>query len=204
MSAGLHATLPDGRRPAVRVDTDYPAGGTVRVRVLSDEPKAWTLSLRVPSWATGATLTDGGRTRPVSPGTARVHRAFHAGDLVVLDLPMRPRFTFPDPRIDAVRGCVAVESGPDVLCVETHDLPDPDRLNGLVVDAATEPREGGPATLVRARLTADDDRGWPYGPLSSAPAEDDRWFDLPMRPYRSWARRGPAGMRVWLPVAGGA
>ena len=200
----VRATLPDGRRAEVEVDTAYPAGGTVRVRVLTGGPQAWTLSLRVPSWATGATLTDGGRTRPVSPGTARVRRVFRADDVVVLELPMRPRFTVPDPRIDAVRGCVAVERGPDVLCVETRDLPDPDRLDALVVDTGAGPREDRSATLVRARLTADADRGWPYGSPSPAPAQDDRWFDVPLRPYRSWARRGPAGMRVWLPVAGSA
>ena len=33
----------------------------------------WTLTLRVPAWAAGATLTDEGRTREVAPGLARDH-----------------------------------------------------------------------------------------------------------------------------------
>src|SRR5256885_2551845 len=32
------------------------------------------------------------------------------------------RFTWPDPRVDALRGCVAVERGPLVLCAESLDL----------------------------------------------------------------------------------
>ena len=60
-----------------------------------------------------------------SRGARRLTRTavWRAGDRVVLDLPMQPRLTVPDPRIDAVRGSVAIERGPVVYCVETADLP---------------------------------------------------------------------------------
>lgn len=197
----ITAELPGGRHVGVRVDTRYPAGGTVRVHVVSAGTAAWTLSLRVPSWAVGATITDEGRTRPVSPGTARIRRVFRPGDEVVLDLPVQPRFTWPDPRIDAVRGCVAVERGPEVLCVEARDLPDPARLDALLVDPAVPPSGGIPAA-VRGRLTAGAGHGWPYAPVPAAAAPASDSFDVPLVPYHSWARRGPSAMRVWLPVAG--
>src|SRR6185312_822901 len=100
----------------------YPDDGAVDITVTDASPAERELSLRVPAWAAGATLTENGATRPVSPGLVRVARRFTPGETLALDLPVRPRWTFPDPRIDAVRGCVAVESGPLVMCAESIDL----------------------------------------------------------------------------------
>ncbi|GAA3441343.1 glycoside hydrolase family 127 protein [Planomonospora venezuelensis] len=197
----IRAELPDGRPVAVDVETGYPESGTVRLRIAADAPRPWTLTLRVPAWAAGATLTEDGRTRQAAPGLVRVHRAFRAGEIVTLDLPVEPRFTWPDPRIDAVRGCVAVERGPEVLCAESRDLPDPAALDALVIDTRSAPRAGNGAVLVRALVPGHPGRDWPYLPDPAPPAGDAGWIDLPLRPYHSWARRGPAGMRVWLPAS---
>src|SRR5699024_8646568 len=50
---------------------------------------------------------------------------------VALDL--SPRWTYPHPRIDAVRGTVALERGPLVYCLEEVDLPDGVALQDVVV-----------------------------------------------------------------------
>ena len=50
-------------------------------------------------------------------------RTWRAGDALVLSLDMPVRVTSPHPRVDAVRGCVALERGPLVYAVETADLP---------------------------------------------------------------------------------
>ncbi|MFC4499609.1 MULTISPECIES: hypothetical protein [Streptomyces] len=51
------------------------------------------------------------------------------GDQVVLE----PRFTAADPRVDAVRGCVAIERGPLVYCLERTAHPG-GGLDDIVID----------------------------------------------------------------------
>ncbi|MFF0771185.1 glycoside hydrolase family 127 protein [Nonomuraea wenchangensis] len=196
----IRAELPDGRPVSVDVETAYPESGTVRVRIAADAGTPWTLTLRVPAWAAGATLTEGGRARPAEPGLVSVRRAFRAGDEIVLDLPMEPRFTWPDPRIDAVRGCVAVERGPEVLCLESRDLPDPGGLDSLVVDPRAVPRAVPGGAVVRGRVLDLAARPWPYPPGPAGPAPGE-WFDVRLAPYHGWARRGPSSMRLFLPVS---
>ena len=48
-----------------------------------------------------------------------------------LRLDVTPRWTRPDPRVDALRGCVAIERGPLVYCLEQTDQPA--RLDELAV-----------------------------------------------------------------------
>jgi DUF1680 family protein len=154
------------------VETEYPWDGLVRVRVdAADAP--FTLSLRVPAWAAGATL--GGS--PVAPGYARVQVA--AGDVVELRLPMEVRTTTAHPRVDAVRGCVAVERGPLVYAAEQadHDTP----VDDLCLDPAA-PR----ASTHRADL---------LGGVTVVTAGA-----LTLVPYYAWANRGAAPMRVWIPT----
>ena len=91
----IAVTLDDGRRVGVEVATGYPADGTVTVRVTESDGQPWALTLRIPSWATGAELADAGGWRTVAPGTAVVEHAFSVGDEVVLTLPMAPRWTGP-------------------------------------------------------------------------------------------------------------
>jgi DUF1680 family protein len=180
-------------RFGVEIGTSYPDEGRITVRITQAPASPWTLSLRVPQWAVGATL-DG---RPVEPGWARVHRRFTPGDVVVLDLPVQPRITAPDPRIDAIRGCVAVERGPVVLCAESVDLPPGADLNALRVLPHAEERDG--AVIVTGQSVQPPAHGWPYGPGSKN--ETTGTLDIPLSPYHRWARRGPSTMRVWLPLA---
>ncbi|MEJ3744901.1 beta-L-arabinofuranosidase domain-containing protein [Actinomycetes bacterium KLBMP 9797] len=192
----------DGRHRCLTIATDYPHDGEIRVRVDSDDDHPWALSLRVPGWAAqGATVTIAGETRPVGPGLVTERRTWRRGDEVVLSLPMAPRFTYPDPRIDAVRGCVAVERGPLVLALESVDVPGVATVDELRVDSGQPPRLVDGAVTVRCRRVRPHDHDWPYraDPAESAPAVGEE-FDVPLVEYRAWANRGPSTMRVWLPT----
>src|SRR5262249_58438584 len=114
--------------------------GSVTVEVVECGDTEWTLSLRVPTWAHNA-VVDG---QSVAPGYAELTRRWRPGDRVVLEMDVSPRLTAPNPRIDAVRGCLALERGPVVYCFEEHDLPAGVDLAGVSVDPAADPVDSGP------------------------------------------------------------
>ncbi|GAA4988028.1 glycoside hydrolase family 127 protein [Kineococcus glutinatus] len=208
------ADLPGGR-VELAVSTDYPWDGTVRVRVEESAAGEWELAVRVPGWARGATATAAGRRLTPEPGEhLRVRRAWAVGEELVLVLPLDVRVVEADPRVDAVRGCVAVERGPLVYCAEQADVSAPVAVDDLRVDVATlrgaraEHRPGllGGVTVLRttARRSARHDGGAPlYRPAADAPAADaeGEGFGIELVPYHAWANRGAGAMRVWLPRA---
>jgi DUF1680 family protein len=198
--AEVAATLAAGRRVALSVRTSYPLEGSVVVRVERSDTEPWTLSLRVPSWATGAELEEpGGRRRPVRPGTVEVTRVFATGDEVRLDLPTLPRWVEADPRVDAVRGTLAVERGPLVLCVESADQPGGLDVDVVRVDPSVPPADRDGHVVVSGSLAGAHDAPWPYAAAGSRSARGAT-TEIALIPYHSWANRGPSTMRVWLPV----
>lgn len=96
-----------GQTVRVRLETDYPFGGTLHFTVHADAPVTFPLLLRIPLWADGAQVHAGGETESALPGRFhRIEREWRDGDAVTLALPMRPRVeTRP-------RQTVAVHRGP--------------------------------------------------------------------------------------------
>jgi hypothetical protein len=203
----------DGR-VRLSVQTDYPWDGRIRISVDETPEREWTLSLRVPAWAQGATLTvgDGSGTEqhPTAGSYARLRRTWQAGETVELVLPMQVRLTAADERIDAVRGCVAVERGPLVYAVEQVDQPDGVVVDDLRIDpavpGAAEHRPGllGGVTTIRVegRAGRHGSAPWPYQDAAEpAPAAGGDPVQVTAVPYFAWANRGVGPMRVWLPRA---
>jgi DUF1680 family protein len=50
-----------------------------------------------------------------------VRRAWQAGDRLDLSLSLASRLTEPHPRVESTLGCVAIERGPLVYCLEQAD-----------------------------------------------------------------------------------
>ena len=128
-----------------------------------------------------------------------VTRRFAAGDRIVLDVPVRARITVPDPRIDAVRGTVAVERGPLVYALESLEAGTD--VRDVLVPTGAEPVDHGAddVRLPVRSLAAPEPDGLPYGPGPVAlPVDDPR--EVRLVPYATWGNRGPSTMRVFLPV----
>ncbi|MBT0994204.1 glycoside hydrolase family 127 protein [Cellulomonas sp. DKR-3] len=199
------------------VRTDYPWDGRVEVEAVGG--LVVPLALRVPGWADeGAvrlTVDDEPVPLVVRDGYAHVpatpDRPVHR---VVLDLPMPVVPLAAHPRVDAVRGCVALRRGPVVLCLEQVDLPagvvleDVRLVPGSSLTAAAGDAQGVPV-VVHARGTHEPARGRPawsaaWGPAGGhdepgAPVREP--VDLTFVPYHAWGEREPGAMRVWVPVA---
>ncbi|MEU0811631.1 beta-L-arabinofuranosidase domain-containing protein [Streptomyces sp. NPDC005970] len=197
----------------VGVGTEYPWHGTVTVTVQEAPDAERTLSLRLPAWCTDHTLTVDGTPAEarVEDGWLRLTRAFAPGDTVRLALAMPPRLTAPSPRVDAVRGCVAIERGPLVYCLEQTDQPDGLDPDGVALDPFAPLTEqdrpdllGGIVAVAASgdRLPAPGAGGWPYAPHGTHPRRPDGSVELTAIPYYAWANREPGAMRVWIPVAG--
>jgi uncharacterized protein len=203
--ATIQAFVPDTGPVELAVETAYPWSGSVIVEVVACAEAEWTLSLRVPSWARAA-VVDG---KPVAPGYARLRRRWHPGDRVVMELDVSPRLTAPNPRIDAVRGCLAVERGPIVYCFEARDLPPGANLADVALRMDREPVDDGPVEAlggmpgVSVPGVLRDLDGWEQSgnlDVRELPAEGvTAPASLLAVPYFAWANRGDGGMRVWLP-----
>ncbi|MGP3966820.1 glycoside hydrolase family 127 protein [Streptomyces sp. 6N223] len=220
-SGTVAARLPGGGgEVALEVRTNYPWGDRVEFTVTGAGDGPWTLALRVPHWSEdGWSVWLPSRNAPYSyaDGWLRLTRTWEVGEVVVLMLDMKPRLTLADPRVDAARGCVAIERGPLVHCVEGVDLPplpDGAGLDDLVVDTRARPRDaerpdllGGVTAVtatarVRPRPAADGAGGWwPYRPVTDGvPGPAGEPITVTAIPYYAWANREDGPMRVWLPV----
>ncbi|PZR51812.1 glycoside hydrolase family 127 protein [Xylanimonas oleitrophica] len=186
-----------GGAVVLRVRTSYPDEGRVEVEVVEAPAGPWELTLRVPAWASGAVVRSAQGARRAEPGYVQVAGPA-AGEVVVLELPVAARWTWADPRVDAVRGQVAVERGPVVMALESVDLGAD--VAGARVRTDVPPVDDGGQVRVPVRTVEAVDGDWPYG---DAPAREvgrgagERL--VPLVPYHSWAERGPSTMRVWIP-----
>jgi DUF1680 family protein len=198
------ATTLAGERPiALAMRTDYPSGGAVTVEITQAPDVPVTLSFRIPPWARGGTTItepDTGTRSSAGASTVEVHRRFTPGDTVRLELPVEPRWTAADPRIDAVRGTVAVEHGPLVLCAESTDLPGDTEIDAVQVDPRETPHAQDGKVMVQGSIAKADDATWPYQESTDRPASSRQDTGIRLVPYHTWANRGPSTMRVWLPI----
>lgn len=197
---------------ALTVDTAYPWDGDIVVTVEDATEQHRTLALRIPAWASGAVVTRNGE--PVEAGAdgwARIG-GISAGDSIRVSLPMRARAHGADPRVDAVRGSLAVARGPLIYCAEQQDNEaDIDAISVTPSDVheLSASRESivasGPSIVLRGTassraLTSDV----LYPELGVEPPKETpeaSSTQLTLVPYFQWGNREPQAMRVWLRMA---
>ena len=206
----IESETPGGAPVALSVTTEYPWSGRVEI-ALESPASDWTLALRIPSWASGASVAIDGAGAPArvdADGYLRLRRTWGDTTRIVLDLPMPVRVLAPHPRIDAVRGCVALARGPLVYCVEQADHPDDVPVEDLRVDPDSPPQPAGstpdlgvPVTLAGPATVQADTPQELYPTAGGRPPGKSRSVTLTAIPYFRWGNRGPNPMRVWIPTA---
>lgn len=186
--------------------TDYPWDGRVAIAVQPPAPAAFTLALRIPAWCTGASLCVNGQAVDLAAccrdGYARLNRTWAAGDRVELDLPMPARRVQAHPAVRHEAGCVALQRGPVVYCLEGVDngvdlaalsLP---RSAALEVASAGSPFAGVP--VIRAKAYRDSAAHWGEELYRTARPARRQGVEVTAIPYCLWANRQMGEMLVWV------
>ncbi|ABW01801.1 glycoside hydrolase family 127 protein [Caldivirga maquilingensis] len=191
----------------LKVNTDYPWDGEVKVTVNPSKEDEFTIYLRIPGWSRGGKLLINGVEQGVElkPSTyLGVKRTWRSGDEVILRIPMSIELIASHPHVLANTARVAIKRGPLVYCLEQVDNPGVDvwdivlkrtcrleakyvenLLNGVVVieGEAYELRSQGELykSLNDIRLSL-------------------RSIKFRAIPYYAWANRDPGPMTVWVPL----
>lgn len=185
------------------VHTDYPWNGDIKISVTPVTPVRFTLRLRIPQWCRSPRLSVGGVAIDLATitneGYACIDREWRDGDEVVLMLPMAIERVRAHPRVTHNAGCVALQRGPLVYCVEEID-------NGARLGALRLPKDAAVLALFDARLLggaiiieASAERVLPANDqLYSTTEPLVEPTTLRAIPYALWANRGEGEMRVWL------
>ena len=196
----------DGRAVRIEETSSYPWSGRIRIAVHPAAPHRFSLKLRIPGWARDATASVNGEAVDVGAATTRgyldITREWSEGDIVELELPMRPERVFANPKVRMDLGRVTLRRGPLVYCLEQADNPDaPVAQLALPRSAGVEAADrrdlfDGIVTLTArgSAASAGDWDGVLYrtSPPAAAPAT------LTAIPYYLWANRAPGPMAVWV------
>ncbi|HEY7428617.1 MAG TPA: glycoside hydrolase family 127 protein [Gemmataceae bacterium] len=205
----LDTTLATGERVALAQETDYPWHGRVRITIRAAPAQALTLRLRVPGWVDGASLSVNGtpRRESLEPGRyAAVKRIWMAGDVVDLDLPLRPRLIQAHPLVEEVRNQIAVQRGPIVYCLESADLEKGVAVSEVLIPRGIDlrPRHDrtllGGVTVLEGKAEAIVEQTWSGGLYRELAPASPRSISLRLIPYYAWGNRGPSEMTVWIPL----
>lgn len=214
-----------GQAIGLEQQTRYPWDGKVTVTVTPEKPgQSFAMHLRVPGWARNEVVAsdlyrfaDGDASTPqvklngesvdvvghMDRGYVVIDRTWQAGDVVTLDLPMPVKRVYAHERVEADRGCVAIQRGPIVYCVEHPDVPG-GKVHSLVLpdDAAFESAFRADL-LGGVRVVTTEAIATGPGEEAGEVAADGR-VPITAIPYYAWAHRGKGEMAVWLPRTVGA
>ncbi len=200
-----------GGTVSVRQTTRYPWDGRVTITVDPEDAGEFDVNVRIPGWSRGATLTVNEAPIPhmtMTRGYARLRRAWTRGDVIELVLEMPIEIVKAHPRVQADVGRVAIVQGPVVYCLESID-------NGGQIQPLMLPEQAHVAgefredvldgvVVVRGEAQSSDEPDWAdriYRPADHMPQPRPMTFTAV--PYYAHANRGPAEMRVWIPVSSG-
>lgn len=220
-----------GRKVEVEQQTGYPYDGNIRIRINKSTAGEFALKVRVPGWAKGQvvpsdlyrfvdqqetpfslTVTDAkGRTVSLSASAAQMTadgyytltRQWKKGDVVTLQVDMKPRLVAAHEKVEADRGMVAVERGPLVYCAEWPDNAADVRTyllnpHASFTEVASELRTDEGNTYPITMLRTADVQVLSYDKAGKLAVADGQ---LSLIPYYAWDHRGQkGGMEVWLPV----
>jgi len=207
----LETEIAPGSRIKLTQATDYPWDGRVTITIDAAPTTPCELRLRIPAWATGASLkvNDAPGSPPPEPGAyASLKRVWSPGDRVELNLPMRSRLIQAHPLVEETRQQVAIQRGPIVYCLESVDLPAGVRLSDVAIPRKielrprSEPQLLGGVTILEGQAEARPETGWSKALYRDLADTEPKSINLRLIPYYAWGNRGHSEMTVWIALGG--
>ena len=175
------------------------------------------ITLTIPGWATDMQLRLNGQ--PILAEDLRQPRKWKKGDVIELDLPMKPRLMEANPLVEEAKNQVAVMRGPIVYCLEGQDIQGGHRINDIAIPADVQFKEtkmtidGHEMVALEAEVPVTGQGAWGkdelYRELRSdrnATSHSDlrsgnQTTKIRLIPYYAWDNRGIQDMSLWLPLA---
>lgn len=213
---GSNTTVKFGKNDVpVKMETNYPWDGQVKLTV---DPKAktkFTLYVRIPGWARGEAVPGGlyqfvdktskpftlmvnGKpaTYTMDKGYAMISREWKKGDQVILELPMDVKQVVARTEVSQDNDRVALQRGPLVYCVEGAD-------NGSHAWNVVVPENTNFSATHRADLLEGVTTIQFQAPAVQVSADGTSVTTavktVTAIPYYAWCNRGQNAMQVWLP-----
>jgi len=128
----------DGAHVSLRQRTSYPFESHVELEIMASRERDFAVHLRIPAWATGASISVNGKRamEELAPATfAMLRRVWKTGDHIELDVPLTKRLEPIDARHTDT---VALLSGPLVLFAITDSAPAVTREQLLAVAKSSQ------------------------------------------------------------------
>ncbi len=200
----LKTNLKNGENIQVTQTTDYPWDGQISLTIDKAPKKSFTLSMRIPGWCKGATISVNGQKQEAnltSGSYAQINRTWKDGDKVELNLPMEAKLIETNPLVEETRNQIAVKRGPVVYCLESSDLSKKDIFQVVI-----------PSDIKLAPIQMNIDNSKFMALEGQAYIENNKWDNTLYRevspveklnsvkliPYYAWGNRGKSDMTVWM------
>ncbi|MBI9050191.1 MAG: glycoside hydrolase family 127 protein [Anaerolineaceae bacterium] len=210
-SAEIECALSSIQRVKLSMKTEYPWQGHISLQITETDNTAWALSLRIPKWSRNQTLSINGiivKDIQIKQGNLVLERVWKADDRIDLKLDIEPVLVASNPRVDATRGCLAIQRGPIVYCLEDRDQ----ELTGRLLDVEINTNQPlsirwdgnllDGVMVVEAKGQFIDNTAWQghlYQPALNTVQANVHPTCLIAVPYYAWGNREIGGMRVWIP-----
>lgn len=186
----------------VEQTTDYPWDGKITLTVKKAK-NLQTIQLHKPNWCDKYTVKVNGENADL-----RITRKWKKGDVIELNLDMRPRLVEANPLVEEAKNQVAVMRGPIVYCLEGQDIQGDCRINDIALPADIQLKEvpmtieGHSFTALEGDALVANSKAWNNQTLYrelSKPAS--RKVRIRLIPYYAWDNRGIQDMSLWLNLA---
>ena len=183
---GNETTIDTGVPVKLKIESELPWQGKVKIHVQPEQEADLTLHIRVPSWNGSPPRDDRAPASGYDPrqaGCESIRRVWNPeGETVEFDFDSTIRLRPAHPKVKRHEGRVAVTRGPLVYCLESVDHPGMDIFTAHL----------DPASLCE---------GFVRDLLGGCVVIHGRTFDgktLKFIPYFLWGNRGESQMTVWV------